>query len=137
MPYIQTNDEGRVLAASVDYHVNEENEIEVEALPETFFEVGSRGWLYVDGEFVRDDEPEAPEVRIMRLKGYLAETDYVAAKAMDALMRSSSQETQKAALTSLYSEYQDVLEQRQEWRDEINELESEIGGGEVDSASDM
>lgn len=55
------------------------------------------------------DSPEGKYNRIMELKQLLANTDYVTCKIAE------------GAATK--EEYQEILNQRQEWRDEINKLE--------------
>jgi hypothetical protein len=54
--------------------------------------------------------------KIYALKKKLADTDYVSNKLIEAYALNKD-------LSSLVSEYSDILTQRQEWRDEINKLE--------------
>lgn len=68
------------------------------------------------------------QAEIGELKGNLASTDYVAAKAMDALLSCSSIADLLSALASVRSDYADVLEKRREWREKINALKSEPRG---------
>ena len=63
------------------------------------------------------------QMEIGELKGKLADTDYVAAKAMDALLTCTDLAGLPSALASIHAEYSDVLEKREEWRRQINELE--------------
>lgn len=64
--------------------------------------------------------------RIQRLKLQLRDTDYISAKMADKLAGCSSSEEANKVLSSFNTEYAEVLKRRQEWRDEINELEAEL-----------
>lgn len=66
--------------------------------------------------------PSAAE-QIAALKQKLAETDYIAAKAVDAMAAADSLTSLLAALKSIRTEYATVFAQRAAWRKEINELE--------------
>ena len=66
--------------------------------------------------------PSAAE-QIAALKQKLAETDYIAAKAVDAMTAADSLTALLAALKSIRTEYADVLALRAAWRKEINDLE--------------
>lgn len=66
--------------------------------------------------------PSAAE-QIAALKQKLVETDYVAAKAVDAMAAADSLTSLLAALKSIRTEYATVFAQRAAWRKEINELE--------------
>ena len=72
--------------------------------------------------YVLDD----PRDCINQLKFKLCDTDYVSAKMADKLMSCSSSEEVDEVLSSFNAEYAEVLELRQQWRDEINELEAEL-----------
>lgn len=61
--------------------------------------------------------------QIAALKQKLAETDYIAAKAVDAMAAADSLTSLLAALKSIRTEYATVFAQRAAWRKEINELE--------------
>lgn len=62
---------------------------------------------------------------IEELKEKLADTDYIAAKSMDKLLLCTTPE-EIVEVTAYYKEkYSDLIEQRQEWRDEINRLNNE------------
>lgn len=82
----------------------------------------------VDHNLVHDPIPVSAERRIVELKTNLKSTDYIAAKAMDALLRSGSI-GEASVLQSISEEYSDILDQRQLWRDEINDLERRYGLG--------
>ena len=66
--------------------------------------------------------PSAAE-QIAALKQKLVETDYIAAKAVDAMASADSLTALLAALKSIRTEYADVFSQRAAWRKEINDLE--------------
>ncbi len=68
---------------------------------------------------------QTAEEKISDLKRNLAETDYITAKAVDAMTSADSLTALLAALKSIRTEYADVLAQRATWRAEINELEAE------------
>lgn len=53
-------------------------------------------------------------IKILQLKQNLMDTDYKAIKYAEGIMTEE--------------EYAPIKEQRQEWRNEINELEQELGG---------
>lgn len=61
--------------------------------------------------------------QIAALKQKLAQTDYITAKAVDAMTSADSLTTLLTALKNIRTEYADVLAQRAAWRKEINELE--------------
>ena len=61
--------------------------------------------------------------QIAALKRKLDETDYIAAKAVDAMAAADSLTALLAALKSIRTEYSTVFAQRAAWRKEINDLE--------------
>lgn len=75
-------------------------------------------------EWVAYTEQEYVEGRIAELKRLLTDTDYIAAKAMDALICCSNVAELLAAMATLADEYRDKIEERKRWRKEINELEA-------------
>lgn len=68
---------------------------------------------------------ERAKMRIEVLKVQLAETDYITAKAVDAMAAADSLTALLAALKSIRTEYATVFAQRAEWRAEINKLEEQ------------
>lgn len=68
---------------------------------------------------------QTAEEKISDLKRNLAETDYITAKAVDAMAAADSLTALLTALKDIRTEYADVLVQRAAWRAEINELEAE------------
>ena len=66
-----------------------------------------------------------PEKEIARLKKLLSETDYITAKAMDALTTCTTLSGILTELAAIRSRYGDIIVQRKEWRARINELEGD------------
>lgn len=66
---------------------------------------------------------QTAEEKISDLKRNLAETDYITAKAVDAMTSADSLTALLTALKNIRTEYADVLAQRAAWRKEINDLE--------------
>lgn len=79
-------------------------------------------------EWVAYTEQEYIEGRINELKGLLADTDYISAKVMDALICCKSAVELLAVLASFADEYRGKIKERQQWRNEINELEASAYG---------
>lgn len=79
------------------------------------------------GALIRDPYVPVPSVaeQIAALKRKLAETDYITAKAVDAMAAADSLTALLTALKSIRTEYADVLAQRAAWRKEINDLEEQ------------
>ena len=94
-------------------------------LPEDFDLKSVRDYVLSDGALKHDPFIAVPSVaeQIATLKRKLAETDYITAKAVDAMAAADSLTALLAALKSIRTEYTDVLAQRAAWRKEINDLE--------------
>ena len=73
--------------------------------------------------YVEFSAAEKIRSQIAALKQKLAQTDYITAKAVDAMTSADSLTALLAALKNIRTEYADVLAQRAAWRKEINELE--------------
>ena len=86
-----------------------------------------RDYVLIGGALKHDPFVAVPSVaeQIEALKRKLAETDYITAKAVDAMAAADSLTALLAALKSIRAEYADVLAQRAEWRAEINKLEEQ------------
>lgn len=67
-----------------------------------------------------------PEKEIARLKKLLSDTDYITAKAVDALTTCTTPSGILTELAAVRKKYGDIIGQRKEWRARINDLE----GGE-------
>ena len=94
-------------------------------LPEDFDLKNIRDYVLQGGALIREPYVPAPSAteQIAALKQKLVETDYIAAKAVDAMTAADSLTALLAALKSIRTEYADVLAQRAAWRKEINDLE--------------
>ncbi len=86
----------------------------------------SEGYLYYRDfteaekeERRKNDSIAEKQVAIEEKKAQLAETDYVVIKMYEAVIRGED-------ITEMKSEYSDVLNHRQQLREQINELEEQI-----------
>ena len=95
-------------------------------LPDEFDLKSTRDYVFQNGALIRDPYEPAPSVseQVARLKQKLAETDYIAAKTVDTLIGAQSLSALLTALAEARSEYQEVLELRKTWRQQIRELEA-------------
>ena len=86
-----------------------------------------RNFVLKDGKLVYEvyETVKSAEEQILALKRQLADTDYITAKAVDAMTSADSLTALLTALKDIRMEYADVLAQRATWRAEINELEAE------------
>lgn len=86
-----------------------------------------RNFVLKDGKLVYEvyETVKSAEEQILMLKRQLADTDYITAKAVDAMTSADSLTALLTALKNIRTEYADVLAQRATWRAEINELEAE------------
>lgn len=96
-------------------------------LPENFDLKNVRDYVLQGGALIREPYVPAPSAaeQIAALKQKLAETDYITAKAVDAMAAADSLTALLATLKSIRTEYADVLAHRAEWRAEINKLEEQ------------
>lgn len=96
-------------------------------LPEDFDLKSVRDYVLRGGALERDPFVAVPSAaeQIATLKRKLAETDYITAKAVDAMATADSLTALLSALKSIRTEYADVLAQRAAWRAEINKLEEQ------------
>ena len=94
-------------------------------LPEDFDLKSVRDHVLSGGALKHDPFVAVPSVaeQIATLKQKLADTDYITAKAVDAMTAADSLTALLAALKSIRTEYADVLARRAAWRKEINDLE--------------
>ena len=84
-----------------------------------------RNFVLKDGKLVYEvyETVKSAEEQILTLKRQLADTDYITAKAVDAMTSADSITALLTALKNIRTEYSDVLAQRAAWRKEINDLE--------------
>lgn len=94
-------------------------------LPEEFDLRRARDYVLNGGTLEHDPFVAAlsAEEQILMLKRQLADTDYITAKAVDAMTSADSLTALLTALKDIRTEYADVLVQRAAWRKEINDLE--------------
>lgn len=94
-------------------------------LPNDFDLKHVRDYVLSGGALKHDPFVAVPSVaeQIAALKRKLDETDYIPAKAVDAMAAADNLTALLAALKSIRTEYADVLAQRAAWRKEINDLE--------------
>lgn len=96
-------------------------------LPDDFDLKRVRDYVLSGGALKHDPFVAAPSVaeQIAALKQKLADTDYITAKAVDAMAAADSLTSLLSALKSIRTEYATVFTQRAEWRAEINKLEEQ------------
>lgn len=96
-------------------------------LSEDFDLKSIRDYVLSGGALKHDPFVAVPSVaeQIAALKQKLDETDYITAKAVDAMTAADSLTALLAALKSIRTEYATVFAQRAEWRAEINKLEEQ------------
>lgn len=94
-------------------------------VPDEFDLQSVRDYVLSGGALKHDPFVAVPSVaeQIATLKRKLDETDYITAKAVDAMAAADSLTALLAALKSIRTEYADVFAQRAAWRKEINDLE--------------
>ena len=118
----QTDEDGRLESVTL-YPLDAANP--TLELPDDFDLKRVRDYVLSGGMLKHDPFVAMPSVaeQIAALKQKLADTDYIAAKAVDAMTAADSLTALLAALKSIRTEYADVLAQRAAWRKEINDLE--------------
>lgn len=96
-------------------------------LPDDFDLKRIRDYVLIGGALKHDPFVAVPSAaeQIAALKRKLDDTDYIAAKAVDAMAAADSLTALLAALKSIRTEYATVFAQRAEWRAEINKLEEQ------------
>ena len=105
---LNLSEDNRILSVTYDEYAPE-NQPRVETLPEG----NIVEYKFITGEFIHEPLPEVVDnsVRIAELKQNLADTDYIVIKIAEGV--------------STWDDYPNIKEQRQAWRNEINELESQ------------
>lgn len=119
----KTDDSGRL--QSVTTYPIDEAQPQLD-IPDEFDLSSIRNYIVEGAQLVFSQLP-APQLsvqeQIAALKQKLADTDYITAKAVDAMAAADNLTALLAALKSIRTEYADVLAQRAAWRKEINDLE--------------
>lgn len=64
-------------------------------------------------------------IKIVKLQHKLDKTDYIASKLAEAIAKDTVFGTNEH-VTAMYNKYANEIEQRDKWRDEINELEEQL-----------
>lgn len=105
---LNLSEDNRILSVTYDEYAPKEQP-RVESFPEG----NLVDYKYINGEFIHDPLPQVIDnsVRIAELKQNLADTDYIVIKIAEGV--------------ATWEDYPNIKEQRQAWRDEINQLESE------------
>ena len=118
----ETDESGRIESVTLYPLDMEKPSLE---LPEDFDLKSVRDYVLSGGALKHDPFVAVPSVaeQIASLKQKLTETDYITAKAVDAMTAADSLTALLTALKSIRTEYADVLSQRAAWRKEINDLE--------------
>lgn len=117
--FIGTDEDGRILVSTDVEEYADENMCEFD-LPDDFDFATQDEYRIVDGELVHDPLPTPPDQQIAELKSKLAETDYVAIKVYEAMVSEEAIPDEDA------TRYAEIITQRKEWRQQINQLESEV-----------
>lgn len=120
----QTDESGRLESVTVYPLDATKSKLE---LPDDFDLKRIRDYVLSGGALKHDPFSAVPSVaeQIAALKRQLADTDYITAKAVDAMAAADSLTALLAALKSIRAEYATVFAQRAEWRAEINKLEEQ------------
>ena len=87
-------------------------------LSEDFDLKNIRDYVLKDGELIHEPYEPVPTA------AELTETDYIAAKTVDLLIGAESLSALLTALAETRSEYQEILDLRGVWRQQIRELEA-------------
>lgn len=123
MTYFVSTDETGRIGATTQFEEYAEGMSEFE-FPEDFDFGIQHEYRIVDGELVHDPLPEPVDQQITELKSKLAETDYVVIKVYEAMVAESEIPDEDA------SRYAEIITQRQQWRQQINDLEASVEGGD-------
>lgn len=120
--YVSTDETGRIGATT------ERKEFAIGMsefdFPDDFDFNKQNEYRIVDNELVHDPLPEPVDHQITELKSKLAETDYVVIKVYEAMVAESEIPDEDA------SRYAEIITQRQQWRQQINDLEASVEGGD-------
>ena len=100
-------------------------------IPDEFDLSSIRNYIVEGAQLIFSELPAPqPSVQeqIAALKRQLSDTDYIAAKAVDALIESDGISGILSALSQIRSEYGQTIAQRKSWREQIGVLEAQEGG---------
>ena len=125
----QTDDSGRLQSVTT-YPVDEaQSTLDI---PDEFDLSSIRNYIVEGAQLVFSQLPAPqPSVQqqIAQLKQNLSDTDYIAAKSVDALLAADGISGIVSALSQIRSEYEEILAKRQSWRQELAALEAQEGDG--------
>ena len=118
----QIDEDGR-LQSVTEYPIDETKP--TLELPDGFMLDGIQNFVLRNGELLYEAlaTVESAVDKIAALKQKLSDTDYITAKAVDAMATADSLPGLLIVLKTIRTEYADVLAQRAAWRAEINDLE--------------
>ena len=117
--FVKIDDTGRIYLSTDSEEYIEDGMFEFD-FPDDFNINTQNEYRIVDGELVHDPLPESPETQIADLKAKLAETDYVVIKVYEAMV------TESELPDDDVQRYSSIIQQRGLWREQINQLESEV-----------
>lgn len=118
--FVDTDDTGRILSTTSADEYDGVIDLQKVEFPDDFEFCGQYEYRVVDGQLVHDPLPDPPETRIAKLKQQLDDTDYVIVKMAESSVTGVPLSEEDS------SRYADIIEQRRQWREEINKLESEV-----------
>lgn len=113
--FVKTDENGRITATSEKIEYLGEGAFALD-FPEGFDFSTIGDYVVENGELVNEPAPVPAWAQIEELKTKLSQTDYIATKAADALVRGEG-------LEEIQAKYGDIIEARENWREKINELE--------------
>ena len=120
MAYAKLNGEGRILMWSNDRVEGYDAEFSNGSYVDERCVAGLEDFRIVNGEAVYDPKPEK---EIAGLKESLNKTDYVALKALDAIVVASDLSGLLSGLRTVRETYAQTFRDRAAWRERINEIE--------------
>lgn len=121
--FLELNEEGRILSSTSNEEYKSDDMIEFD-MPDDFDFTKQDDYLIVDGELVHDLRQPDPEFQILDLKRKLSETDYAVIKVYETMVTGVPLPDEDA------ERYADLIVQRREWREQINQLEASLKGSE-------
>lgn len=117
--YVGTDESGRINVTTPHEEYSSEDMVAID-FPDDFDFSKQNEYRIQNGELVHDPLPEPIEPQIAELKRKLEETDYIVMKIAE------SQVTGIALPDEDAERYAEMISQRQQWREELNELEAQL-----------
>lgn len=115
--YVEVDETGRIGATTEYKEYASDTALEID-FPDEFNFSQQNEYRIVDGELIHDPKPEPVESTIDLLKRKLSETDHYILKIAEASIAGTKLTEEESEL------YTSIIQQRQNWREEINYLES-------------